>query len=533
MQLDVRPKANGLHIDRFLITHNGYELPSIKGGTYGTGGYTNLRKLFTPVNELLDFLGPAVQDVIFDEFEKIFQLLNNFTNIKDGTLDAVADCVTTMFEHIEPDLVIYFITNQKSSVFVPENTSDKIEEHHTQDKTYVAADYIPLIALGLSMQLLLPIWAMICTIVKDDVGTRNKELYCMSIINKSTIVETDGYKRLVRYIEALTNNVKIPLGVLVNKGLSELTLVKWALANAVVRKLATTEFSDPNTKVVNNIYSALDGKLKNLPGAFNVYSKDKHFYTRDTSNSQDESGNDSLLEDFKRTSKIPLGYRSALQNYVSDVERVMVNLIKASPNCDELMPRKDAIVREATELKEYLRKTGEHSISTYSLGVCAMLFKTQFHPVALHYVDYSVGFSVLLACAYVYIKEVGFKEPQLYLTALEEEEPNRANVRYSIAKETIDRIEACFPYTYDNPKLSQEQANPGRIHVTRAVAFMTQRFWIANLNRRQLNIIDVEENNSPLTPTTNFKEEYAQLLIHSQQLKYDVVLMEDILNRKY
>lgn len=533
MILDVKAKPNGKNIAAFLITHDNYELPPIKGGTYGTGGYVNLAKLFTPLNELLHYLGPDVQGRIFDEYEKIMQYLAEFQSLNDGTLDAVANSVRIIFEQMEPSRVEYFIVNQQNSVFIPTDLVDKIEEHHTTDKTYVSGDYVPLIAFGLCMQLLLPIWSQICAVVKDEVGTRKKELCCLQIIEQSNIIETEGYTRLVCYIEALTSSIKIPLGVLVNEGLSEHTLVKWALSNAIVRKLATTEFNDPETKVVNNIYSAIVGKLQNLPGAFAAFSKDKHHFTRDVSNSQDETGNDSLLEDFKRTSKIPLGYRSALQNYCRSVERLFINLIESSPERPMLLERKDALVKEATVIADYLRNTRSHSVNDYSLGVLGALFKTQFHPVALHYVDYDFGYNNLVAVAFTYLRAVGFTEPQLYLSALEEETSNRPNQRYTLSKETIERIHAAYPYEYTNHKLSQELANPGRRHINAAVLYMTNRFWAVNLPKRIAKAIGYPENEMPLVPSANFKEEYAQFILHTTEFKYDTVTMDDIRNKVY
>lgn len=533
MQFDVTPKPSGKHILLFHVTNNGYELPEIKGGTYGAAGYSDLKKLFTPVNELLTYLGPAVQDKVFDEYEKIFQLLAEFKDINDGTLDAVSDGVKTIFELIEPSQVTYFIKNQKNSIYVPEDLSDKLEEHHTADKTYVSADYVPLIALGLCTQMLLPIWATICNLVKDIVGTRQKELYCMYILHKSNIVELEGYRRLLVFVGTLTDKVKIPFSINVNSAMSDHTLNKWAMAQAVVRKLVTTEFCDPNTKVVNNIYSTLDNKLRNLQGAFNDYSNDKHRYTRDTSNSQDESGNASLLDDFKRKSKIPLGYRSAIQNYVRCPERILRNMIEASSMREELAPKKDLMVKDAESLASYLRNQATHEITPYALGVMGMLLKTQFHPAALLYVDYNEGINVLLASCYVYLKYAGFKEPQLYMFALEEESAKRTNVRYSLTKDTAEKVRNRFPYEYNNSKLSQEQSNPGLAHIAKAVSNLSLRFWVTNLNRREIRALGHESNNLPLTPTSLFKEEYAKLVIHTTYFKYDVVHMQEILDKKY
>ncbi len=181
------------------------------------------------------------------------------------------------------------------SILGPEDPRDPLY----LDRTYLEEDYKGLVAMGVAVRAMLPIWGEFLKTAKDYSGNANKEREGMRLLYFSSLINCEPMKRLERYIETTTREFQKrgPTAASIMGGAGSTATPEIIQAITVVRRLAVCDLisRDGSVNVITNVYQFILYNLKGMDrkygGKYGANITDQ----ADASTSREDS-NDSRLE---------------------------------------------------------------------------------------------------------------------------------------------------------------------------------------------------------------------------------------------
>lgn len=229
-----------------------------------------------------------------------------------------------------------------ANLHVPDNVSAEFtqaDSPYDRKGTYVREEYRWLVALGIALRAMIPIWGEFIFRTRKEIGTQFKEYESMRLLRKSTIFEPadntwpdDGtarhpMERLRDFIEAKIPPDKSKDAAII-EGVGTERFPEWLLGLVLVRRLCVGDvrgFDNANS-LVSYIWKYVNQKVKGHESNFsagNVKPK------QPTDEKVDGDNNISKLEGYKLKEQTPAGDIVALSWYTEDILRMA---LRVEPN---------------------------------------------------------------------------------------------------------------------------------------------------------------------------------------------------------
>lgn len=283
------------------------------------------------INEYWSTLPAANLKDIWDSYVVIHSRLNSNLESKD-LATALKDDIAELYTKFEYEPLKEWVLN-KSRIKVP---TDQLEVEYTVNApnnklTYLLREYLELLALTTYIKPLMGIFGTYVHHVDAIVGTEFKELNALMLLERSSVVDTAPYQRLVQYVTAILGYKDISMDALL-KGLGSERVPDWLMAFAIVRRLPFSELPGADDdadahNVVSNVYNYIDSKVKQMKKSFGNNVRDKKLRPRDDSSGGLDNG-PSVAEIYKMTEEVSEGD-------VIDAEWSMRTLIDTSLDAEE------------------------------------------------------------------------------------------------------------------------------------------------------------------------------------------------------
>lgn len=460
-----------------VMEHNGRTLD------WSTSGYLNPNRLDRVIRDINDYwsrIPKSRQDLIFDIYADIHHKL---MTIDDGNRlfeRLIPDLECLLKEHPSPEMLLWI--EKHSTVKITREIKEFYDEGFPKEITYIRSEYKDLLAQVLRSRVMLPIWAVYLTKVKEEYGVAFKEYLAASLLESTDYTESAGYERLYVYVRHHVDSASRSIaGVLANLGSVEVP--DYVIAMAVVRKLATCELpneSEPDEPVnlVATLYNFIMSTVEGLDNKFDGTIRDK----RPADGSDDSNpDNTSLAEGYKARASISEGDVEIFSVYMSKMKLVAHKI-------DATVP--DSLIQECWSTLV--------QSSTYQPQPCQftlvqwVMASSGLSPQAIPHLDLDSLLNAI-AVTQALLIHWGFVDLALLLTALAK--PTPEDVIYNTRRvhptpEQLVVLQQLFPYhqqlkgrnlqkqaSLQGTGKAQVQQNPALIAVEKLTSIASDCTW--------------------------------------------------------
>lgn len=244
------------------------------------------------LNDYFSLLPKAKQEAIFILYEKIQDCFQGTVDI-NRVFANVRALVTELYQLLPFDDFRHYVHN-RSKVKIP----DEIMSAYGQDApesplTYLRHEYKDLLAYAMYVKPMFPIWGQYTLQIKDQIGAEFKEYSAIKLLQGSSAIDNDAYRRLHLYVATnvskTTDSIEAILG-----GLSSEEKPDWLTAIVIVRRLSSwqpTYVGEPGKveNIIADIYNYMRSKVENMAKNFGGRVKSKPLRARSDSTEEGSS----------------------------------------------------------------------------------------------------------------------------------------------------------------------------------------------------------------------------------------------------
>lgn len=346
-------------------------------------------------NMYLATLPEASQQAIFDEYTKAFTALNDLFCPSNQKVNVISKCVKEIYKHLNWDDLVNFCSGR---VEVDNNFSTINNTSNQDDMTYLRDELYQLCMFCVFIKVLLPMLGTLTKRIEKDFGNRRKELIAASTLWDSGFDTLAPYKRLMVYVDALSNrNTKLLYQKDKNIGdnavahglpLSDLT--DWRMGVCLIRRLLIYPVNridlPPNkfprsSPLIAIIYTVLLEQFENLTkGAF-----------KDKSESSSGTEDDSVVSVYRIVNPIDRGTFVVMSEYAKDISTI----------CDKLDLPKD-YTEMANKLYKLLINNKNYILSNFHFTYMALALKPVYPVTILKFLHLEQTYALTAVCIAYY-----------------------------------------------------------------------------------------------------------------------------------
>lgn len=500
-----------------MFVSHGEELLDFSAGTYTTT--RGMRRsdspeddvLFFEANEFVSRLKRKEQEALFDLYARLESYYKDF-DYNDATEDRsvfeyLADITQGIFAIIKYDELHNYVqsnTQMKipADVYTSYKTDDKITQSY-KDKTYLAHDYIHLMAWVLGQRFMIPIWGMYTRILDKTEGSAMKDYTAFRLLQGTCMWECEAFNRAEIYVHANMDKGSKNLAAMLNFLTSE-EIPQYLMAITSMRKLSIAPLSykvgedDGHMMKLLHNYSTNQFKQMDEKIQSDIHvKKNNHEFADD---------NTSVFGQFKMKEHISIGDLEINQQYVSRYLKA-ARKIEADVNDDHT----DACVAAALDLKDYRPSETQRGLAAWITSyivpsVVVPMFDRQHLMTCM-----GIAQSVLWAW--------GYHELAILVTAkpihMDDNEMRSRMGRTHLSKELVEQLNVIYPWTLqpNNHIPGGDSPNVG----IRGIELIAQGFgareWEPTCPRALAKLHENSHLSRRIDPSHNLRDQLANLLI--------------------
>ncbi len=423
-----------------IVEHRGEQLEFFIHRTFTK---TNLVESYQPGRgDTFDVINQFLELLSVDRADKLFAQYKRFMDRRDRYLNSTYQDAMERDEVYRKIVKEIFTIVDYESVFdwmdanikidYPPNVEETIPEGMYPDRTYIQSDYKALTALGLTLRLVVPIWAQYIYDHGDSIGNDRKELMALKLLDMTDIIYTQPYERFVRFIEAVNacvENVKNTFKTITGVGSEE--QLEISKTRKIVRRVA---FINPLS--ADGIIQAVFNEIKNQPT--DTQRSQNRIKDKKKTGSRSDEEETSVIEQYRIKEELPKGDIRAISYYLESL--LYMQSTDQTFSEDEMHILKSLI----NDLIDDGHEVDKHNL------MMAMMFVKGVPPESLEVVDREYQ---IAACVSVYGLMVKWEKYDLALLALgkfdsaNDEMAMVASANRATIPPTLDRqLDELYPY---------------------------------------------------------------------------------------
>ncbi len=317
--------------------------------------------VFDEMNQYLATLPVYVQDMIFQTYREINQVLTSTEQMQDDTVELLMENIkplaSRLFSFIDRDHFTSWVWNTLRPR-VPNDvkeTFDPLTMPGSIERTYLRADYYDLIPLVLVVRLACPFWFGFSELTKESVTNNQRDVFCYMLIEDAWPTHSPAMKRLEVFVDHTVGNQREREEVVL-AGISSDAFVHWTLSSVVVKRCPVVDARGnrpDSTPVVSALYSHVCFRISAiLTGSPKITAK---FATVEGGDSEN---NISFLEGFRNRQAVSTGSELSNEHYLAKaIEAAKQGRIDPYSLLDRVAPGIDIkLVIDALESSKALHK---------------------------------------------------------------------------------------------------------------------------------------------------------------------------------
>ena len=217
-------------------------------------------EMFDIINHYFGELPKETQSELFKMITETSTVLRSPSIAVTESSSILSNIMSEFYNTLNIDSVIKW-TEEKSVYHIPsELRSDP--GRFNPDTTYLIAEYKGLLDLSTILKPALPILGAFISKYKESIGNDHKEQIALTILS-SSIVDLEEYKKLYKFVEATSATSKAKGTINSVAGcLGTSTLVEWALADVIVRRVVPAVCSLPGDSLIRKIHGHLVNNVR-------------------------------------------------------------------------------------------------------------------------------------------------------------------------------------------------------------------------------------------------------------------------------
>lgn len=341
---------------------------------------------FANVNDYIQTLGRKKQQELFDVYCDVGDSFIDILPL-DELKTKLQDAFTKIFDVVTVDGIEEWM-NKNKLVHIPTSIEENEFSHYKSERTYTPDKYRGLIALSVALKLAVPIWGAYVKYITKGTGVGRKEIHCVQLLSKSTIVDSRQYNEFNNFIVSTYEVGKSKIDtILTGVGTEEqATLLP---AACLFRKIAVA----PNLKSKSAVTEAYNYVVNDGPS-----HERKHPHIRAKKPERGGVGEieeQALLEAFKTKESISAGDIAFISYCCEFLEINLRSIVKNIP---------DHYIVEAEKLRDLLISKG------FRTSIMNLRLIQWFVPGAPPHLIPRLGSSDI----YDLMRHIGVKDPEQY-----------------------------------------------------------------------------------------------------------------------
>jgi hypothetical protein len=291
------------------ISHNGENI-TFTVSAYDRKTVTNTHGLFRELNNYVRTLPRDVQDSLFEYYKemkisiddtydattlssRLKQIITRFYSIVD--YGAILDYTKLCVERGESN------PNGETVILLPPNPQIELGPNDRAELTYLKHQIIELIAFGIYVRFMLPIWGSYMDVVSKQVGNSYKEYSAFSLLKNTQATELDAFEKLKKYAVFLLEP-ELNKAIAVYDGAGSFDIYDIIVTQAIVRRLNLNNLS--SSELSGFVISYIYNYIRTIPKTINRYFGGP---VRDNKNSFKEDKDDGVLDLLRARDKVVPG----------------------------------------------------------------------------------------------------------------------------------------------------------------------------------------------------------------------------------
>lgn len=395
------------------------------------------------INSYIDYKGDVFKEELFNKYVKAEQVIMEsilYPGIQPLPTANVTE-IANMFDLMD---VFHYIKNIRK-ILAPANLKPVFDEamaaagHGTRVQTYIIDDYFELAAASVVLKAVLGPIGHFAFVKDSEINGLHKEDILYSMLNKSHVADSPALEKVKgmaeKIIDVTMRDKSVSAVTVIDKQIPRAGLSKHIVGIIALQKIAVASIviDDKDENVVTKMYNYIINKLRVKGTASGkIYDKKP---LRDESTQQDES----IVEAYRVTSALPIGFEVELDLSVADI-----NTVISTMNI-ELDPADVNIGFMAG------MKVVDNTITDEQRQILSSVFKGIIDPRGIEYLS-SNSLVNLIAVGYAYLKKLGFEDIGNIVTAIPVVNTGdtitiNSNVnKVRISNELKDELNVIFPY---------------------------------------------------------------------------------------
>lgn len=288
------PIISNNNLGGVTITYDGNKLNFNMSKNNGKRVYTDLNKLFSPVNHLLSNLSTKEKDELYGIYENIHDLVTHKDSSSsfDLLIEDLTTYITGIFELLPLDGILAWSVNSYADYAVPETIGlTTTVGNYPRSTSYNIQEYLELCGLSTALKLTIPITYGFMYEFKNIFGTEFKDYNLLCMMRGLNLEEYPPFTKLLAQAETaleVGGEIKVPMGLL-EEGIGSGEYPLFAISSDVIRTLclAETDIKFRDGGIPNNITAKLTSAIKK-----NIEGIKKRFNYADNELPKERAGSD-------------------------------------------------------------------------------------------------------------------------------------------------------------------------------------------------------------------------------------------------
>lgn len=403
---------------------------------------SNLYTLYNVINDYIVTLSPFTQKEIFDIFNKVAtaEYRNHCTD--PGYVMRLENNIAKACDLLNYDNFKIWLRTREHEILIPENVQSAFQHdpdmNTTIEKTYIRNEYRDLIGLILFIRALSPLYIDFYNQIKNVTSHYYYKLFMLFV--RSSLYVSPEIEKLKLYIEV---NQQTLMGtsknehLIISAGLSDDDILDSLVSEIIFNKLLTIDFFNKKCNIISFIFQTIRYK-----GSF---ATSDSCAIRGKSSISDPNKEDiSYFEDYRKTSRVPIGVAVEIQDAMSKIDMLLSGLQITNFNFELYQ-------NELDNIRPFMENRFS-KIQTFMLG---WYLRPVINPRALFYLEYKKIVELMLFTKVALI-ETEHKFIATFLSSVRSDNNNYVNVviKNALNRNLIKQITEHYTFAFEEDKQS-------------------------------------------------------------------------------
>jgi len=395
------------------------------------------------INSYIEYKGEEFKSTLFEKYVKAERVIME-SILYPGIYPLPSDVIVDIIDMFDLMDIFHYIKNvvklQAPSNLKPEfDTAITDAGHGTRVQTYIIDDYFELAATSVALKAVLGPIGHFAFVKDTEINGIHKEDILYSMLDATRVADSSAMEKVKglaeKIIDITMRDKSVSAVTVIDKQIPRAAFSKYIVSIIALQKIAVANIIMDNRdeNVITKMYNYIINKLR-VKGSTSgkIYDKKP---LRDESTQQDES----IVEAYRVTSSLPLGFEVELDWAVSDINQLISSInVDLDPKNINIGVMAGMKVTESTITKEQMQLLGS-------------IYKGVIDPRGLEYLS-SSSLVNLLAVGYAYLVAIGFEDISTILTSVaiintEDTISINSNVNKArISNELKEELNVIFPY---------------------------------------------------------------------------------------